>query len=133
MNGGLIRRLGFLPTVWDVATDFQFGQSQVNANTGNFLFCQFFFSFLFWGGQTYKILLSGSYFLFSLLINQRTFKELQGEEVTAGLCYMFICFPCVFTLLIPAINSRCEDRNLLTQTIIQRQVGQNWAKTTIHK
>ena len=46
---------------------------------------------------------------------------------------MFIFFPCVYTLLIPAINSRFEDRNLLTQTIIQRQVGQNWVKTTIHK
>ena len=33
-------------------------------------------------------------------------QEMQGEEVTAGLCYMIICFPSVFMLLIPTLAGR---------------------------
>ena len=43
---------------------------------------------------------------YPFIIMVKSSQERQGEEVTAGLCYMIICFPSVFMLLIPTVAAR---------------------------
>ena len=43
---------------------------------------------------------------YPFIIMVKSSQEIQGEEVTAGLCYMIICFPSVFMLLIPTVAAR---------------------------